>query len=62
MIGTHAVLQIQCPVCFGVFMVNDQLAMKVVEIGAASISPGGPAVGVFVEYLHNRCTGGENIR
>ncbi len=53
MIGTHAILQYQCPVCIGAFMVGDELAMRVVEIGA-NRATGSPA-GVMVEYLHARC-------
>lgn len=62
MIGTHAVLQAQCPVCLGAFMIEDQLAMRVVALGAAATSPDGPQIGVMVEYIHNRCTGEENTR
>ena len=53
MIGTHAIMQNQCPVCFGNFMHHDELIMRVVDIGANQ-STGSPA-GVMVEYLHVQC-------
>ena len=55
MIGTHAILQAQCPVCVDTFMIGDELVMRVVGLGANASSPDGPAVGVMVEYLHARC-------
>lgn len=51
----HAVLQIQCPVCIGTFMVGDVIVMRVVELATRADSPAGPATGVMIEYLHDDC-------
>ena len=53
MIGTHAVLQSQCPECIGAFLVDDEITMRVVEIGVNAVT-GNPA-GVMIEYLHTDC-------
>lgn len=53
--GIHAILQIQCPVCTGAFMIGDELVMRVTELGTRTDSPNGRAIGVMVEYLHARC-------
>ena len=55
MIGTHAVAQIQCPVCTGTFLIGDVMVMRVVALAARVDSPDGPAIGVFTEYLHDYC-------
>ncbi len=51
--GTHAILQVHCPVCIGRFLVGDHLVMKVVEQGFNAVT--GNPCGVMIEYLHERC-------
>lgn len=51
--GVHAILQAQCPICIGAFLVGDELTMRVVEMGNNSVT--GKPAGVMVEYLHARC-------
>ncbi len=51
--GTHAILQIHCPICTGAFLVGDELVMRVVEIGVSTVT-GNPA-GVGIKYLHEYC-------
>ena len=51
--GVHAILQAQCPICIGTFLVGDELIMRVVEMGNNAVT-GAPA-GVMVEYLHKYC-------
>ena len=51
--GVHAILQYQGPICIGVFLVGDELTMRVVEMGDNSVT--GQPAGVMVEYLHAHC-------
>ena len=58
--GTHGILQAHCSVCIGAFLVGDELVMRVVEIGANSVT--GLPAGVMVEYLHTECRRPEEER
>ncbi|KKL52381.1 hypothetical protein LCGC14_2286050 [marine sediment metagenome] len=46
MLGTHAILQSQCPLCYGAFAIGDYVVMMVVDIGPN---------GCMIEYVHESC-------